>query len=306
MIEVVPLHGLGNAIVTLAVGDMYLENWEKNVSDGWIAYCKRHNLGLFIEEHSLDERNNAKKKQWQKLLVVERLAQKAPNVKTFCYLDSDIAINPQSRSIFDDIDSKKLNLVSQFKNMPFLVRRAQKMVSFHRHHFISKKYPLDSAIFMRPEEIFAFHGLPIFDDYACTGLIAGGTSQFARVFREIYEIYDKDVNSITGGDEPILNYEFLSRFEINWLPYEYQALWLFEMALNYPFLYSKEKIDSELVRKCVDAVLSRVSFLHFAGSWYESDLIHVGNFLQNAEYLKALMDYLKVEPRGEPQGLIRP
>lgn len=282
MNEIIPAGPSGNALVTLAIGQDYLDQWEKYCSASWMKYCEINNLGLFIAIESLDKRQPQKKPQWQKLLLAGALRSHYPEVKNFCYLDSDILINYHQPSIFDDCDLNKLNLVSQVHNLPFSLNYAQKSVSFYRNKFYSKKYPLNSSILFSVEDIYSYHNLPKFNDYFCSGFFAGSVEQFASPLNQIYDSYDHTVESLTdGGDEPLLNFEFQSRFQINWLPYKYQALWLFEMASYYPFLYDPQIFNTDLLSACISAVLSRNVFLHFAGSWGESSMIQFdgrGNF----------------------------
>lgn len=307
MIEILPLGKSKNAIVTLAIGDGYLSGWTNKVSQNWISYCQRFDIGLYVGDKNMDEKPTHKKLQWQKLLLVQELQDKHPDLQMFCYLDSDIAVNPLGRNIFETLNPQALNLVSQYRNLPFPLLVAQKMVSFNRHTYYSSGYPLDSSIFMSPQEIFSYHGLKAFQDYSCTGFFAGSAEQFGQVFKEIYYSYDSTVQTLTnGGDEPILNYEFMSRFKIEWQPYEFQALWIFEMAYHFPFLYNPDFYTESIARECINTVLSRNTFLHFAGSWDESKMFNLGPFSDFSGLALDFFDYLKVNPTGAPKGIIRP
>ena len=306
MIEVLNVGPSGDAIVSLAVGGNYLENWEKNCSETWISYCLRHNLGLYIQEESLDKQTATKKTQWQKILLVGELSRKFPSVKNFCYLDTDIVINPWSSNVFELINPKSVNLVSQIKNLPYQLDKVLRRIAFNRNRYFDSRYPLDSALFMTPEEIFKHHGLPTHDDYACTGLIGGSVLELTAPFEKIYEKYSSNVYSITNnGDEPILNSEFQDNFPITWLPYNFQAIWLYEIAAKYPFLYEQAYQSPGLIRKCAESILNSNNFLHFAGSWGESKMIEVGDFFNNSD-LDDFNEYLQTPVTGAPVGVIRP
>ena len=87
----------GNYIVTVAIGNKYLDLWEKYAKLNWTTYCKRNNLGLIVITNDLIEKKNRfwKKPNWQKLLIGEYLKNKYSNqIKNVCYLDTDILINP--------------------------------------------------------------------------------------------------------------------------------------------------------------------------------------------------------------------
>lgn len=268
MLEILPLGKSKDAIVTLAIGERYLSNWKHKVSQNWITYCKRNDLGLFVGDRDMDSSLIKKKFQWQKLLLIKELLNRHPETNFFCYLDSDIAINPLGSNVFETLNPQALNLVSQFNDLPYPLLSAQKSVSFNRHLYYSSEYPLDSSIFMTPQQIYSYHGVSEFDDYACTGFFAGKADLFAKPFADIYSSYSSKVASLTGGgDEPLLNFEFQNRFKIEWLPYKFQALWLFEMAYQYPFLYNPNYYTDSLAVACINTVLARNTFLHFAGSW---------------------------------------
>jgi hypothetical protein len=306
MIEILSSGSSGNAIVTLAVGAEYLQDWENYCSDTWKRYCAKHDLGLYIQEESLDLQITRKKPQWQKILLPGELLRSFPSVKNFCYLDSDIVINPWSSNVFDLIKPECVNLVSQRKNLPLELDGALRRIAFNRNRYFDSRYPLDSALFMSPEKIYEHHGLHPHDDYACTGLIAGNVDYLASNFEKIYEKYAADVYSITNnGDEPILNSEFQDNFKVNWLPYSYQALWLYEIAARYPFLYEKEFQIPGLIRKCAETILLSNNFLHFAGSWGESQMIQVGDFFKSSD-LDDYISYLETPVSGAPVGIIRP
>ena len=38
----------GNYLVTIAIGNKYLNLWEKYAKTNWVTYCKRNNLGLIV------------------------------------------------------------------------------------------------------------------------------------------------------------------------------------------------------------------------------------------------------------------
>ena len=49
MIEVYRPNGCsGNCLVTIAIGDVYKSEWKTHALPGWLKYCDRHDLGLFV------------------------------------------------------------------------------------------------------------------------------------------------------------------------------------------------------------------------------------------------------------------
>ena len=99
------------------------------------------------------------------------------------------------------------------------------------------------------------------------------------------------------------------RFYHKWLDYKFQALWFYEIAWKYPFLYDYGRYDDELINKCIESSLFTNYFLHFAGSWHECNMWKLGKSLKNTETQKQLEDfhaYLQIPVTGEPKGQIKP
>ena len=127
-------------------------------------------------------------------------------------------------------------------------------LAFLRHTHLDSKYELDSALFMSPEEIFRFHSLPEHKDYACAGLFVFNVTNHSDLLYSWFIKYDSKIQTITGGgDEPLLNHEFQSTDLVEWMPYKFQALWIYEVAIYYPFLFKKLD-DKCLIRECIESV----------------------------------------------------
>jgi len=113
---------------------------------------------------------------------------------------------------------------------------------------------------------------------------------------------------MTGGEQPIVSYELLSSGTLNILPYEFQALWVYEICFKYPFLFRSLE-DQDLVSKCVEASLLHAHFLHFAGSWNESQVWKIGKFFgsqESLDWIKNFNKYLDQPLTGQAVGIVRP
>ena len=301
-----------DVVVTLAFGGEYYNLWETHASNTWVEYCQKHDLGLIVIDHPLyshlDE--NWKKAHWQKLLIGDYLSSNIVDINNVCFLDSDILINPNSPNIFDHYDSTTIALTSLRKNLPFSYDNVLRRLAFLRHTHYDKKYPLDSALFISVEDLYKYHNLPPMPDEACTGVIIFNPSNHARFFKDLFFKYDSSVQSITnGGEQTHLNFEIQSNFNVQWLSYKFQAIWPFEMALKYPFLYkSSFSSNIPLIIECIESCLYDNYFLHFAGSWHESKMWHNGPFFTDNS-LCELEDYFKYKKQivtGKPIGMIKP
>jgi hypothetical protein len=78
------------------------------------------------------------------------------------------------------------------------------------------------------------------------------------------------------------------------------------MAWKYPFLYTSEQKNENLIRHCVEASLFTNYFLHFAGSWYESDMWKSRNWLVDDKQFRLFHEYQSMPVTAAPAGLIKP
>lgn len=301
-----------NYIVTLAIGKTYLNDWEKYAKPSWIEYCNKYDLGLISINKNLISTKSIyyKKHTWQKFLIGNALKKKNLEFNNICYLDSDILINYNSPNIFDYHKKKNISLVSQFKRLPFNLNLTRKKIALLRNNHYSRKYPIDSALHMSIFQIYKHHNLLPQKDYCCAGLFVFNLEKFGSILNKIYYFYDKNVKSITdGGDETFFNYEMHKIGSINYLNYKFQALWIFEMANHYPYLYRlKDKYNSD-VQRCVESSLYNNYFLHFAGSWYESGMWKNKKILNNSfsnNFIKNISKIKNLKMTGNPAGVIKP
>ena len=253
--------------------------------------------------------HNGKKATWQKLLLADLIKDEYPRIENACYLDTDIIINPTAPDIFSLFGEKTYGLVSQINNLPMPLDLVMRQYVFLRNKFYDHNYPLDSVVFMPLKKQYEYSGLSAVNDSACAGLIMFNVKKASKQMKAWFFKYDKHTSSITDGDQTHINWEIINSDEVQWLPYEFQALWVYEMAWKYPFLYSNNSADKFLVQKCIEASLFSNHFLHFAGSWHESDMWLIEGILQDEAVLKLNSDfkkYLSTELTGEPRGMVKP
>lgn len=301
----------GDYLVTIAIGEPYLSEWESFALPSWVRYSEIHGLGILaITEDLIDiKHKHWKKPQWQKLLIGEKVITNFPKVGNLCYLDTDILLNPFAPNIFDYYNGKSYGLVSIIKNLPMSLDLVNRQYSFLRNQFYSSSYPLDSAVFMSAEDQYKFSGLKPLDDLCCTGLILFNPKVSAAEMKNWFYKYDPNYLSITGGEQVHINWEMLNTNNVQWLPYQFQAIWVYEMAWKYPFLYNKRDNTSEIIRNCIEASLFSNYFLHFAGSWFESDMWTIGGIMEDKESLelnRSFKEYLKTPVTGSPVGFVKP
>lgn len=299
-------------LCTLTIGEKYLAKFEAFYLPFALDYAKRNHLNLCtIVDDITDTATEAggKKKTWQKFLIPSYLMNEEGGNISVCYFDSDVMINPFGKNIFNYHVDGKFSIVSEVNGLPYNDFFTKKVLSFKRNKYYSNKYPLDSAIFMSPEQIYKYHGLEPFQDYACAGLFVCESVKDATVLKDGFYSYHKDVETITdGGDEPIFNYVIRKNLDVHNLGYEFQALWSMEMANKYSFLFDSDRFNSHIEAHCIASCLLSVSFLHFAGSWNDArlsenkEIYRIVSCQENQEFDL----YMKKKPLGHPVGRILP
>jgi len=300
----------GDVLATIAVGDRYYGRWHTHALPGWRRYCERHGLGLVVFDADLIPVDDPtwKKAQWQKLLIGDALARSLPAARNVCCLDTDILIAHAAPNIFDSYRPEAFGLVSFRRNTPYPLEPVLRRMAFLRHTYYTSKYPLDSSLFISLERLYDYHGLPPQDDEACTGVIVFNVANHAELMKDWFAKYDRHVQSITGGGEQThVNFEIQNHGKVIWLDARFQAMWTLEMAWKYPFLYDRDRYgDPQLIRACIEASLFTNYFLHFAGSWHESDMWTVGRVLESRSAqstFEAFREYEQTPVSGEPVGV---
>jgi hypothetical protein len=299
-----------NYIAFVAIGEKYFKEWQKYILPSCRMYCERHGLGLVVFEKDLIDKSHPKWKRvhWHRLLIGKKL--KELNANNVCYLDADILINPIAPNVFNFHDDEKISVVSQTK-IPFEHSKVLRKIAFLRNRYLSPDYPLDSSLFISIEGYYKYHNFAPQGDVLCSGFFIFNVNNFGHILEEWFFKYPNNLETFNifedhGGDELIINYEFQNYGKIKWLDYKFHALWVYEIAEKYPFLY-QDINNKEILKKCIQASLKQNYFLHFAGSWegdvYKDERILDANFFAE---LQDFDDYLQSPVTGKPVGRIQP
>lgn len=295
-------------MVSHAIGTDYIKRWKEYSFPCWDAYCQKHNLGLVLIDDEIPAKNK-KNIYWEKFLIPSYLSS-LDVVNNICYVDTDVIINPFSDNIFNHMDVDKVNLISQKNNLQNIKEiTIRKKAAYHRNKFLDNNYPLQSSLFMSYEEIYSYHNLSILDDYACTGVFLLNKSRYGQKLKEWYHEIPQDIITIDNGEEVFLNYYFQKFCDVNWLGYEWQALWLYEVAGHYTHLYREKFTNSRNVEAAILDCLLNFNFLHFAGSWESSCWAQAASIFSdpsNVEYLRGFKAYEDLHIDSRPRSQTRP
>ena len=296
-----------NFIVILAIGNKHFNEWKKYASKLLLQYCKRNKIGLLVLTDFLISGKDyyAKKPTLHKFLIASFIKKNLKFIKNICYLDTDILANPLAPNIFKFQNKNKINVVSKYKNLPYNLSDnfIKRRIAFLRKNFYDKNYPLDSGLTMSRKQHFSHHGWKDQGDYFNSGFLMYNIDKFHKFFEDIFYKY-RSVKFIpmTGGDEPIHNYEVLKNKKVNWLDYKCHVLWLYEVSHKYPFLY-QYKIKDKIVKDCLENSLSENYFLHCSGKWPEGLMWKNNNIFgsKSLKLYKKFNNYLKLKLKSLPK-----
>ena len=300
-----------NYLVTIGIGKEYYNRWHKYAYPSWKEYCLNKKIGLMVICDDLIEKSDpkCKKATCQKMLIGKLIIKEKLPIDNVCYIDTDFLINPNAPNIFKEIQKNKISVVSVTKRIPYDLNLIRRKISFNRNVYIDKNYPLDSALFMNEKQYYAFHGFKEQKDIANMGLIGFNVKNNWKRMLKWFNKYDRKTFGLTGdGDNPYISYEMLKYGKLKWLDYKYQVSWTYEMAFKYSFLY-KQMSNKKLVNECILNSLQDAYFMHFAGTWNESDLwFFTKNKLSKKDLKlnKKYFDYLNKKVLGNPVGRIKP
>ena len=293
-----------NYLVSIAIGQKHYFDWKRFSSKLWLKYCKRNNLGLIIIYKDLisKESLNWKSPTWQRLLVSQYLRLNLKNVGNICLLDTDIFINPLAPNIFSKHKRNKISAVKAYKDIPFLKSNfnLRKKLVFLRKNFLSKNYPLNSSLTASPQEIFKYYKFKkIFNNYFVAGLLVFNVKKFQKILSNIYRKYcSKTLNKKFTGVEVPLNNELMSLNLINWIDYKFQAIWLFEIADKYNFLYYNKFKDKKILKIVIEQILIENYFLHFAGTLSDANNVwKIDKILNDNKKLELIKKYQNFEKK---------
>jgi hypothetical protein len=300
-----------HAFFMTVLGDEF-QGYFKNIAlPHFKSYCEKHGIGLLIVKDYLDEEKRSVhpysvRPNLQRLLIPEAIQSEFSRYEYICDMDVDCIPSPMARDIFSfPEEGLRGDTIYITRPTPNEIPREElgRRISLLRKSFYDKTFPLDSLLTGSSEFEKETFGLEFSGPIATIGTCLGSTDLISRCYRTCYEAVG---NNFNGYLQHFTNELFRKEAEINWLPYEFQAIWSYEVAMYYPFLYNEKMKD--LAYECIMASLARVDMLHFAGSWPENSAFKEGPFIDPAslgEYYERLPALLEEEYTPKSYGKLK-
>ena len=248
------------AIVTLCVGQRYLELWRKYCARNWQAYAARHGYALEILEAPLDPspRGMARSMSWQKCLILA--TPRAFKYDRVIWVDADIVVNPAAPPIHDGVPPEKIGAVISGD----YIQDDMKGVLIERLR--GTKAPPNRTLEAWAADQRSFYAAA---GVACASsdIVQGGVLVLSQSHRALLaEAYAQEERpGVSAYEQFALSATILNRRLLHRLDSRFNLVFYERMVVHYPFLLNKS-----LVRYATIAQLALMSeyansyFLHFA------------------------------------------
>jgi hypothetical protein len=252
------------AIVTMAIGGVYLRRWRDMCELGWRAYAERHGYDLIVVDQPMDASPRAKGRSpsWQKCLILDPSIAGAHD--RVVWVDSDILINPAAPPITKDVPIEAIGAVDEHV-FPSVAARLKIIARLIEHwRGIDERISRNWASFLDPAEWHAFAGLPKRGRHMLqAGVLVLSPRHHRELLEHVYHRYED-----TGGEQ--MNYEMRPlSFEIQERNLQHLLDARFNALVSMLLLQKEMELGRGLSPQEITALLTseyrRNHFLHFAG-----------------------------------------
>lgn len=246
------------AIVTLALGDRYLQHWKTTCEANWRAYGAKHGFDVICLDQPLDDSTRARGRSasWQKCLVLGQ--DFSSNYERIVWIDTDILINLQAAPAIDaGLPPDKIGAAEEFSYSKNEGRYPQLALERGYAHW---KNPI---VNYRPQEFYTNYGLPNgFETVVQAGVMVLSPRHHRALLEKIYYNYEEKGGPEWNYEMRPLSYELLKADAVQWIDPRFNLMWVYLQLLYYPFLLNR-KVDQSLagrIRRKLAALMDAPSF----------------------------------------------
>jgi len=234
------------AIVTLAIGQKFLENWKNLCQANWQKYADRHGYDLICIEKPLDDSARAQKRSpsWQKCLILgEESVNKYDRV---VWVDADVLLNwANAPCIVEGVAVDKVGAAPEWATPNDQLSAEARDRLFESWGITDEKNERDT---------YAKYGIPAeFDRIVQAGIMVLSPSHHRSILEKVYHKCEET----RFGEMPWLSYEQLKADCVQWLDRRFSTVWNVHKALYYPFLLHKPHTKPSLFNRVKGKLLSK-------------------------------------------------
>jgi hypothetical protein len=253
------------AIVTLAIGDAYVNRWRTYCKPGWSRYAERHGFELIVIDRPLDQtfRAAARSPAWQKCLVLR--PDIAGSFDRIVWIDSDVLINNRRApsSIAEGVPLGKIG-ATDASVFPTQQARRQVLMALAQgadNPGLAKVF----ATSVDPADWHAFWGLPRSDvrSIVQTGVMVLSPKHHRELLEHVYYDYEDRGGDPWNYEMPPLSFEIQKQGLLHVLDSRFNAL-LIELILQKQMVLRRALLPDECAT-FVRLIFDQAYFLHLAG-----------------------------------------
>ncbi len=220
------------AIVTLAIGDRYLQHWKGACEANWRAYGAQHGFDVICFDKPLDDSARARRRSpaWQKCLVLSQDIMR--RYDRVVWVDSDILINHRDAPAIDaGVPLEKVGATEEFTFAENVGHQPRQLLE--RLYTYWKK----SIINYSGREYYTNYGLPSeFARVVQTGVLVLSPRHHRSLLEKVYHNHEEKGGPEWNYEMRPLSYELLKANVVHWIDPRFNLVWTYSLFLHYPFL----------------------------------------------------------------------
>jgi len=248
------------ALVTLAIGERYLQLYEKYCKPTWEPYAEKHGYDIIVIKDWLDTspRNNARLPHWQKLLILE--AEETQGYDHIVWIDTDISINFQTAPCIVEANntSDKVGVVryNETYSAEMIDGGFARTIKQNINTEISKVGEMSFS------DRYVRAGLPSdVDDMINTGVMVL-QPHHKNILRTVYDTYEE--NPFSAKENIPLSYHLLKNDLVNGIDGRFNKILDLEIMHHHPYLFvSGTMVNTKFLFHIVNSIYVNSFFLHF-------------------------------------------
>jgi hypothetical protein len=253
------------ALVTIALGDMFLRRWKAVCEARWRKYCERHGYDLIVFDRPLDTSVRAQNRSpaWQKCLVPAQDA--VQKYEQIAWVDADIIINPNSPGIFDIVPLDRIGVTDEnaYPSLEEHQKIVQQLVCLWERQNI--EVAKNWQIFLDIPLWHSLAGCPKRGNYIIqTGVMALSPKYHRDLYLHVYNNYEDKGTVIMNYEMRPLSYEIQANGLEYFIDKRFNAIVYLKMLSKSLLQQQSCNTAQELIEFIAEQYKENY-FLHFAG-----------------------------------------
>lgn len=230
------------AIVTLAIGDSFVDMFDSVCKQEWKKYCEKYGFDLIVIKQPLDMSKRAQERSpaWQKLLICSQEWSK--KYSQIVWIDTDILINPKNApNICLNAPIEKISAVETWSIPTSHVHD----ISLKRSYASWEKQGIKYIDNLLPELYYKNRGIDCefkIDSVVQTGVFVCSPAHHRQLFEHIYNCYEDEHGADYNYEMPAMSYEIIRNNFQHWIEPEFNFCVSNLTSAYYPFIFHQQNL----------------------------------------------------------------